>query len=335
MKMVFGLKNIKMTVALVLAVLLIAAAIPLQAQAAEAKWYKGTPGYASDNKIKIGSGYFWYEFDYSGETGKTILRYSEKKSGSGVKLVSMDDSYTFGETVMFNGSKVYYTTMTDPYDPDNEGKVKVRIHSVSKSGKNRKMLKSVTVSDGCMNTALLNVYGGRLYFTRYNMDWEGHITEGRLFSMNMSGDSYKVTRHSSEFPCADAAGNSRYIYAKPGNGEYYGTSAGLKVFDCKEKKVVRTIKNVYKYVCKGSKLYYAATKSEGGVKGIYSASASGKDKKLILEFNDKYGYGNLFENSVYYYERDAGRYYKYNLSKGTTEEIDEFSFMVSLGPMGM
>lgn len=82
-------------------------------------------------------------------------------------------------------------------------------------------------------------------------------------------------------------------------------------------------------------LYYAATEEGGGVKGIYSASANGKDKKKLLEINDKYGYGNLFQDSVYYYERDAGRYYKYTLSKGTTEEIDEMSFIVCLGPMGM
>ena len=330
MKQILNYKKIKMAVALALMILLVAALLPAPVQAAEAKWYKGTPGHGADGKVKIGGGYFWYDYEYGEDSTTVILCYSAKKSGKAVKLEAMDGSITFGGTIMFNGSKVYYTTMTDPFASDT---VKVRIHSVSKTGKNKKTLKSITISDNFMNTKLLNVYNGRLYFTRYNMDWEGNVTGGKLFSMNLS--SNKVTRHSSEFLCADSAGNSRYIYAKPGNGEYFGTSNTLKVFDCKEKKVVRTIKNVYKYVCSGSKLYYAATGEDGSIKGIYRASASGKDKKQILKINDQYGYGNLFKDSVYYYERGAGRYFQYNLAKGTTEEIDEFSFLVSQGPMGM
>ena len=69
----------------------------------------------------------------------------------------------------------------------------------------------------------------------------------------------------------------------------------------------------------------------------YSADSKAKigEGYFWYGYNDKYGYGNLFQDSVYYYERDAGRYYKYTLSKGTTEEIDEMSFIVCLGPMGM
>lgn len=335
MKYIFNAKYVKMIAALTVILLILATMIPAQAQAAEAKWYKGQPGYASDCKVKIGGGYFWYEYEYTEDSTITVLRYSAKKSGNGVKLASIDSSSMYGNTVMFNGSKVYYTTMTDPFSVDDSGKIKIKIHSVSKTGKNRKTLKTITASDNCLNTTLLNVYNGRLYFTRYNLNWEGEVTEGKLFSMNMSGDSYKVIRHSSEFPYADAAGNSRYIYAKAGNGEYYGQSNPLKVFDCKEKKVIRTIKNVYKYVCSGGKLYYAVTAEEGGVKAIYSASASGKDKKKVLELGSKYRYGNLFKDSVYYYASEGGVYFKYYLKDGTSVEIDEWAFLESQGPMGM
>ncbi len=329
---VLNLKSVKMITALALMILLVAALIPAPVQAAEAKWYKGTPGYSADSKVKIGDGYFWYDYEYGEDSSKTILCYSAKKSGKTVKLSSMDYNYSFGKTIMFNGSKIYYTTENYLCGGDP---VKVRIHSVSKTGKNKKILKTITVKDDCPYGELLNVYSGRLYFARYNKDWEENIADSKLYSMNMSGDSYKVTRHSSDFPFAGSAGNSRYIYAKPSNGEYFGRSATLKVFDCKEKKVVRTIKNVYKYVCSGGKLYYAATSEDGSIKGIYRASASGKDKKQILKINDQYGYGNLLKDSVYYYEIGAGRYFKYNLAKGTTEEIDESTFMTCLGPMGM
>lgn len=337
MRNVLNLKSVKMITAMVLTILLVASLLPARAQAEEVKWYKGEPSYASDVRTKIGGKYFWYEYDYTEEGSTTSLYYSAKKSADGTKLVTIDDTYTFGDTIMFNGTKVYYTTMSDPYDPAAEGKVKIRICSVSKTGKNKKTVKTISVSDDCLNTKLLSVYNNRLYFTRYNLNWEGNVTEGKLYSMNLSGDSKTVKCHSNDFPYAESgAGGSRYIYAKEGNHKYWSNTDTLKIYDCKENKVVRSIKNVYKFTCSGSKLYYTAVDSEtGSIKAVYSTSASGKDKKQILKFGGEYRYGNLFADSIYYYASEGGKYYKYILKDGSKKEIDEWEFLTSQGPMGM
>lgn len=339
MNSVLNFKNVKMAVALALMILLVVALIPAPVQAAEVTWYRGEPGYSVENKAKIGDGYFWYEYEYTEDSTITVLRYSATKSGKGVKLASMEYPYYYGETILFNGTKVYYST--HDYDRGDESS-KFRIHSVSKTGKNKVTLRTLTVKDSCGFTELLSVYNGKVYFSRFDKDWEENKTTGKLCTINMKKDTktgkYLVSTVNKDFPCAESGGaNSRYIYGKAGNGEYYSTSGTLKIYDCKEKKVVRTVKNVTKFACTSGKLYYAQNGGEyTPTKSIYSASTSGLNKKLIVKLSESQGFGNLFSKYLYYWDQNSMVHYKYNLAKGTTEEIDQMQFMFeALGPMGM
>ena len=334
MKRILNLKNVKMAVALALMILLVAALIPAPVQAAEVKWYRGEPGYAFENKTKIGDGYFWYEYEYGDDSTKTILRYSAQKSGKGVKLASMEYPYYFGENILFNGTKVYYTTYD--YERGDESS-KFRIHSVSKTGKNKVTLKTLTVKDGCGYTELLGVYNGRVYFTRFDKDWEDNKTAGKLCSMKMTKDAktgkYLVSTVNKDFPHADSRGaGSRYIYAQP-------TYDTIKIFDCKTSEVIRTVKDAGEFYIGSNYIYYKKY-DENGTPVLIQTSLTGKNKTVVKKFKNS-SYAAVRKTGKMYYNEynDAGeaKFYEYNIAKKTAVEISENEFMMKAfdGTFGM
>ena len=325
MRSVLNLKSVKMITALVLTILLAASLIPAQVEADEVKWYKGDLGFTESGKMKIGSGYFWYDTEYTDEGSTNVLYYSAKKSAEGTKLVTIDGYCTFGDTVLFNGSKVYYTTMSDPFDPDANGKIKIKICSVSKTGKNKKTVKTISVSDDCLNTKLLSVYNNRLYFTRYNINWEGDVTEGKLFSMNTKKNAdgkYKVRTEAKDFMNAETGNvSSRYIYSQ--------ASGTLKIYDCKSGEVAKSLKGVGSFYV-GSKYVYCITRDDNNVYTLVQRSLSGKDKKVIKKLPDASTAILKQSGKLYYNEyNDAGeaKFYEYTVSKKSAVEITENQFM--------
>ena len=338
MSNVFSLNNVKKAAALVLMILLVAALLPAPVQAAEAKWVQGTPGSA-DSRTKIGDGYFWTS--YNDEYTHRTLYYSASKTGKAVKLATMDMSkYHFGSTILFNGSKVYYTTYNwEANYREYVDDTKIRIHSVSKNGEGNKVIKSMKVKDMSPIPKLLSVYNGRIYFLRYS------DVESKLSSMNMKKNSdgkYIVLTHKSDIWKAEASGNTRYIYYRTADARYAepGLSENIKVYDVKGKEVVRTLKNVKNFACTNNYTYYYQYDSDKGTSALYRAGVDGKDKKtVIMKFNSTTCYGGHTTSKLYYYVRGEqdSTFYEYNISKGTKKEISESTFISKAfgGTMGM
>ena len=332
MEKVRNLKNVKMAVALALMILLVATLIPAPVQAAEATWYKGTPGYDQTEKVKIGEGYFWYE--YSEDASVRFLYYAAKKSGKGVKIASQSGEYKFGDTILFNGTKVYYTS--DNYasgaDPS-----KVKIHSVSKTGKNKVTLRTITAKDRCGYSKLLSVYNGKVYFTCYDKDWDNIVTAGKLYSIGMKKDAksgkYLVSTVNKDFPGADSRGaDSRYIYAQP-------TYDTVKIFDCKSRTVIRTLQDASDFYI-GSKYLYFKDYDKNDTPVLMRTSLTGKNKTVVKKLPNS-SYATIRKTGKMYYneynEAGEAKFYEYNLSKKTTVEISESEFMMKAfdGTFGM
>ena len=322
-------RHIKAIIAVTIIVLMVFACIPAPAEAASAKYSAGIPGYGVNDKTKIGDGYFWFQSSKD-QTAK-ILYYSAKKSANSkkVKLASYsNDEYHMGGRILYNGSKVYYYTYNlaaNNYDHTADNKV--RIHSVSDTGKNRKTVKTFSTKGFDTALCLLKVYNGRLYFSRTDITPDTGETDYRLCSMSL--ETKKVTTHKKDFPVDhkdNVSGSSRYIYG------YSFTDGGIKVFDCKTKKVVRTIEGEDP-VAGSSYMIYRAYNAETSSYDFYKASVSGKNPELILELPSNASSDLYTTSKIYFmdYTFGAPTYYVYHIKDNNQEMMTEADYAEAVG----
>ena len=316
--------HFKAIVAVTIILLMVFAMMPVQADAATAKYSAGTPGYGVDGKVKIGDGYFWTESnsDYT----KSTLYYSAKKSTKSkkVKLASYNnDEYHMDGRILYNGSKVYYATWNlaaNGYEFTDS--TKVRIHSVSDTGKNRKTVKSIAVKDYAGYITLLKVYNGRLFFSRSGSDPDGNPVD-KLCSMSL--ETKKISTHDKNFPVEpleNNSGSSRYIYGHSFAGGDY-----IAVFDCTTKKLIRTIEGASRPVAGSSSLIYRVLDWYTGGYTFYKSSLSGKDPQVILELGSNTTIDLCTSSKIYYGEyTDQYRYYVYTIKDGSTKELSESEY---------
>ena len=338
MSNVFSFNNVKKAAALVLIILLVTALVPAPVQAAEAKWYKGYPG-SKWEPVKIGDGYFWTDYSDIGHA----LYYSAEAYGEGVKLADMDKyKYDLGISILYNGSKVYYTSYNwKVNDYEYLDNTVIRIHSVSKNGKNNKVLKTFKVKDMSPIPDLLSVYNGRIFFQRYSDE------EYTLSSMNMEKNKdgkYLVSNHVKGVWGQKISANGRYIYCKNQEDHYVSseTAVDVKVFDCKEKKVVRTLKNVKGFALTDKHVWFYKYDSNTEKNILYRTSLDGKsNKEKMMTFgkNKEWTYGAKTASKMYCFVRDdkTVKYYEFDISKGTKKEISESAYISNAagGTLGM
>ncbi|MGN1144175.1 MAG: YncE family protein, partial [Anaerovoracaceae bacterium] len=74
-----------------------------------------------------------------------------------------------------------------------------------------------------------------------------------------------------------ASGSSRYLYG------YSLDKNGIRVFDCKTNKIIRTLTGGRQPVVDGGKLYYATDSRENNYTRFYRASLSGATRELLFE----------------------------------------------------
>ena len=298
------------TVVVLIAVLLCSICfMPEQAEAATK--YQLVKQEHSDVRVQAAGGYYWFDWDYSGDDNGLNLYYSSTKEGLG-KMLAKDVSSI--SCALTNGSKVYYVKVESDFQ---KGTSTSRIYSVSLSGKNRKLVKKITQRDEFGYVALVGIYNGSLYYeTRLDYGYQdGKKTQ--LYCLNLK--SGKSKRVSSDYTTlyGYSGGSDRYIY-----GNSIGKN-GARVFDCKTNKIIRTIKDVSKVRVVDGKLIYITSNYEKNLKEICRASLSGANQKVLLSlpydsYIDRIGAKTVYfqqpvqsadgewENSFHHYDLASG-----------------------------
>ena len=308
------IKRVMMAVLAVLGVLLLCMIFAEPADAA-AKYERGELGY-TEERTEIGGKYFYSDSVLDDETwtSYTCLYVSDTPEGKGKRLAKLNDNNTYLDRwVLSNGSKVYYSYM------DTEtGKYK--IYRIGVDGKNRKRIKTLSPK-GDYTLSLSSVYNSKLYYVWGN----GYWGRGSLYTITLK-DGYKVTRRHKDFsPYAGySSGGSRYLYG------FSDSKRGLRVYDCKTDKIIRTIPGIVSEVeVKKGKLCYMVQDVENGYYKLYAASLSGKTKNLLLKASLDCMIGQFDPESVYYYSTD-GVPYRYDVESKEHVKITDDEFLWNL-----
>lgn len=311
-------------IVLVAVLLCIACAEPADAAT---KYERGQLLSDSEQRTEIGGKYFYSEYSTDNETWTSYMSIyvSDTVDGTAKRIAKLNsDKAYLSSWILSNGSKVYYS-----YKDTQTGKYK--IYRMDVNGKNKKLIK--TMSESYLNKnytqssygeytlSLSSVYNNKLYCVWGN----GYWGKGRLYSVSLK-DGYKVTRRAGDFsPYAGySSGGSRYLYG------FSDSKQGLRVYDCKSDKIIRTIsgRSIGTVGVKKGKLCYTEL-TDNGMK-FYAASLSGKNKTLLLEIDFRNpGY---FDPEHVYYMDDDWTKYRYDvatkehvkLENLTEEELDKY-----------
>ena len=221
-------------------------------------------------------GYFLTDSDY--EKKKSYFYYAAKLDGKKVRFPtgSLYDGLPADWKVLTNGSKIYYSLEKTPSGETHKG----RIYCGSVDGSKPKLLKTVSL-DGIDAISLLGIYNGNLYFQKIDMHY-AYSQKTPLYRLNLK--SKEVKRVSANFNATNTV--YAYVYASGSSRYLYGYSLGkdgIRIFDCKTNKIIRTLTGGRQPVVDGGKLYYAADSSEKNYTRFYRASLSGATRELLFE----------------------------------------------------
>lgn len=304
-------KLAKVTIAAILSILLLCIACTEPVDAVT-KYNRGEPG-SLEKRTEIGGKYFYSDsiLDTEACISYTCIYVSNTPNGKSKQIAKFNDYNAYPDRwILCNGSKVYYS-----YKNLKTGKYK--IYTVGVNGKNRKLIKTLSPNANKDYTlSLSSVYNNKLYYVWGN----GYWGSGSFYTITLKS-GYKVTKRSSDFsPYAGySSGGSRYLYG------FSDSKQGLRVYDCKNDKIIRTIPGIISQVeVKKGKLCYLVQDIEKGTLKFYAASLSGKTKNLLLEV-DSDAPGQFDPEYVYYYDRELIPY-RYDVATQEHVKITEEEF---------
>ncbi len=274
-------------------------------------------------KREAAGGWYWKRY-VCADLSTSTLYYSKTEEGTGRKLVRLKLGEEYGSNymnseILTNGTKVYYAT--EYWDPWT--KHKARIYSVGTNGKNKKLVKTLTMQPG-ETVNLVHVYNDRLYF-------EKHKDEGKckLYCLTL-GKTQKLTKVSANFDFCIGTGiepGARYLYGRSWNDR------SIKVFDCRTNKIIRTIAGyVSGFKAEQGKVYYTVYDEAFRTK-VYQASLSGAGRTLLLTLPSDASVDSFDSTAVYYQqmvetETGAEQFHVYDLAAKTHRSIsmEEYKF---------
>lgn len=299
----------KLILLVLIAVLMAALAIPAPADASTTtKSYKAATflygDYGQPEKIKIYDRYYWSDFN--------AIYVSETKSGTGKKLASAPSGYFIDDNIVTNGTRLYYAVKSNDYA--NEATI---FYYVGNSGKN----KPVKIKKVNSNNWIVSYYkdNGNLYSYKYSNDAGCY----QLYSLNVKSGKYlRVNR---DFNVLEATGGSRYIYGNDNAG-----FDGLKIYDCKTKKLLRKIKpettkdptgysrnSIQGAMVSGGKLYYLELGYYERI--VFETSLGGKTKPKEIFRERTEEMTKLANGKFYFAQMDEDwnlKYYKMDVKNG-------------------
>ncbi|MGN1414221.1 MAG: hypothetical protein ACI4WY_08240 [Anaerovoracaceae bacterium] len=211
-------------------------------------------------------GYYLAESNF--ESQKKYFYYATALDGKKVKFatVSLSDSLPYNGKVLTNGSKIYYSLKRAE---------KGRIYCGSIDGSKPKLLKTVSLK-GNDEITLLGIYNGSLYFQTGDIN-NVYSQKTPLYRLNLKSKELKKVSVNFNATYGYASGNGRYLY-----GSSVGKD-GIRVFDCKTNKIIRTLTGGLSPYVDGGKLFYYTHSYEKNYNRIYRASLSGATRELLLE----------------------------------------------------
>lgn len=215
-------------------------------------------------------GYFLSEFDF--EKQKEYFYYAATLDGKKVKFGTgaLFDGLPFDGKILTNGSKIYYSLEKTPLNAAHKG----RIYCGSVSGSKPKLLKTVKLK-GNDQIIMLGIYNNNLYFQ--TADPYDYAQKAQLYGLNLKSKELKKVSANFNAMYGYASGNGRYLYG------FSKGKNGIRVFDCKTNKIIRTLKDGGKPVVDGGKLFYTTKSYEKKYNRVYRASLSGTNRELLLE----------------------------------------------------
>ncbi len=302
----------KILLVVLLAVLLAAMAVPAPADAAtETKSYKAEKflydDYGQPLRIKIYGKYYWSDFN--------SIYVADSKSGSGKVLAAAPSGYFIDDCFVTNGTRMYYSVKSTDYA--NEATIFYRVQNSGKS-------KPVKIKKVKSNNWIVSYYtgNGNLYSYKYSNDAGCY----QLYSLNVKSGQY--LRVNKDFNVIEATGGSRYIYGCSSNPD-----DGMKIYDCKTKKLLRKVKpektkdptgysqnSIQQAMVTGGKLYYL----EFGYyeKIVFETSLGGKStpKEIFRERTEEMA--KLCNGMFYFAQVNKNgdlKYYKMDVKTGERE----------------
>lgn len=267
-------------------------------------------------------GYFLTDRDY--EKKKSYLYYAATLDGKKVRLATgsfYEEFCNADGKILTNGSKIYFSLEEQGSSGETH---KGRIYCGSVDGSKPKLLKTVSL-DGIDAISLLGIYNGNLYFQKIDMHY-AYSNKTPLYRLNLK--SKEVKRVSANFNATNTV--YAYVYASGSSRYLYGYSLGkdgIRIFDCKTNKIIRTLTNGNKPVVDGGKLYYAVNSSEKNYTRIYRASLSGANRELLFEIPRSYALVDYIGADVICYsawevEGVEEGYHVYTVATGEDKVVD-------------
>lgn len=215
-------------------------------------------------------GYFLEEYDL--EKQKRYFYYAAALEGEKVKFATAAPADTLASdwNILTNGSKIYYSLEKTPFGAAHKG----RIYCGSVSGSKPKLIKTVKLT-GDNQIILLGIYNGNLYFQ--TAEYYDYAKKASLYRLNLKSKELKKVSANFNAMYGYASGNGRYLYG------FSKGKNGIRIFDCKTNKIIRTLKDGWKPVVDGGKLFYTTKSYEKKYNRVYRASLSGTNRELLLE----------------------------------------------------
>lgn len=266
--------------------------------------FKGVrPGEGSEKRVKCGNYYFWYT---SGETeGDTCKVYcSKQKTGKGTLLFEADEFYS-SQLLLTNDSTVYYTKIYDNYK-------KSSIYRVNILGQKRGKIKSFPYI-----AWLQNMYGKTIYYNRV-------AENNNLYTLSLDTKKPKICAKNCSVRYADGG---RYMYLGDTSERY-----GFKVYDCKNKKIIRGVKKpskgykLYRVIVSDKKLFvaFSCSQESGFTYKIYKYNLDGTKGKLIKTLKNTHQLGSISSRYIYYAKWNSGAgYYRYTIKTKKSVRISQ------------
>ena len=122
---------------------------------------------------------------------------------------------------------------------------------------------------------LLGIYNGNLYFQTGDIN-NVYSQKTPLYRLNLKSKELKKVSVNFNATYGYASGSGRYLY-----GSSVGKD-GIRVFDCKTNKIIRTLTGGTRPAVDGGKLFYATKNHEKNDFRIYRASLSGASRELLI-----------------------------------------------------
>ena len=255
---------------------------------------------------KINGGYYAAidNYDANWNVKNSTLYYKASSTGKAKKIYTTPEGYQLAQSIVTNGTKVYLTSY-------KEGKFK--LHQASTSGKTKKTLKTKTV-EGNSYAEAFNVYGGRIYISAGD-DLYAYTIESKKLS-RVKKSFMTPYRYQGE---NTYNGQSRYVY---GAGYTDEKGDAIVVYDCKNKKTLRTIKNAYSMHLYGGKVHYL--KNSDGIESLYKGSVTGKDAKVIYTFpaNAEVLRGTYEDKMYFFFSTPIEGTYDWTYSKLSLDSLE-------------